>query len=189
MLCTLALPAENVGGARRQRHPTRRSPATRPPPCAGWRGRRCGDHQRLGDDRADLQARVERGERILEDHLHLAAHGAQRPRVEGAQVRAVELDLAGGRLDQPQQRARQDAWPDSPTMPSVSPLCTSKLTPSTARTVPLPPRGESLASPPHAAARSWHGVPAGGLVTRFEFLERRHLDAAAVEGARTVAAK
>ena len=35
------------------------------------------NHQRLGDDVADLAARVERGDRILEDQLHAPAHLAQ----------------------------------------------------------------------------------------------------------------
>jgi hypothetical protein len=33
------------------------------------------DAQRLRDDRPDRTARVQRGIRILEDHLHLAANG------------------------------------------------------------------------------------------------------------------
>ena len=38
------------------------------------------DHERVGDDRAHALARVERGVRILEDHLHLAPQRPQRPR-------------------------------------------------------------------------------------------------------------
>ena len=57
---------------------------------------------RLGDDIADRHARVQRGVRILEDHLRPAAvllHGFLRDRL------AVENDLAGGGLVQVQQRA------------------------------------------------------------------------------------
>ena len=42
------------------------------------------DHQRLADDRADRHARVERGVRVLEDDLHVAAQRAQRLAAERA---------------------------------------------------------------------------------------------------------
>ena len=136
--------------------------------------------QRLGDDGADLQARVERGERILEDHLHLAAHGAQRPLVEGAEVRAVELDLAGGRLDQPQQRARQRRLATARFADDAERLAALHLEAHAidgAHGALAAARREMLGEPrPRATTRSWHGVPAGGLVIRFEFLERRRLE-------------
>src|SRR3954467_9343196 len=53
---------------------------------------------RLGDRGADLEPRVERGERVLEHVLHLAAQGRLPRRVERGDVLAVEDDLAGLRL-------------------------------------------------------------------------------------------
>ncbi len=61
--------------------------------------------ERLSDDATDAVARVERRERVLEDHLHPAA---QRPQLVVPEVRdvgAVEDDLPGGRLVEAQQRA------------------------------------------------------------------------------------
>src|SRR5205807_2043413 len=63
------------------------------------------DDQRFADDRADGHARVERSVGILEDDLHVAAQRAQRAAGQGGDVLAVEPDLAGGRLDQPQDAA------------------------------------------------------------------------------------
>jgi hypothetical protein len=63
--------------------------------------------QRGADDLRDPLAWVQRGERVLEDHLHVAS---QRPQVAAAGVRdvlAAERDAALGRLDQPHERARQ----------------------------------------------------------------------------------
>src|SRR5438132_1585464 len=61
--------------------------------------------QRLADDPADAVARVERRERILEDHLHPAAKRAQRALGEVRDVLAVEDDPAAGRLVEAQDRA------------------------------------------------------------------------------------
>ena len=63
------------------------------------------DGQRLADDRADRHARVERGERVLEDDLHVAAERVQLLAAECDDVPALEPDLARGRLDQPQDAA------------------------------------------------------------------------------------
>ena len=54
------------------------------------------DDQRLADDAADAHARVQRGVRVLEDHLHLAAEEAQLVALDAAEVAAVEEHLAGG---------------------------------------------------------------------------------------------
>ncbi len=67
------------------------------------------DLHRLGDDRADRHARVERGVRVLEDHLHVAAHLAHVARVQLRQVLALELHLAGGRLVELQDGAARRA--------------------------------------------------------------------------------
>ena len=61
--------------------------------------------QRLADDVAGGHARIERGERVLEDDLHLPPVGAQLRLAEMRDVGAVDRDAAGGRLDQPQDRA------------------------------------------------------------------------------------
>ena len=68
------------------------------------------DRERLGDDRADRLARVQRRVRVLEDHLHLAAQrlAARAPR-ERRDVAAVERDRArssasSSRSDQPRGR-------------------------------------------------------------------------------------
>ena len=61
--------------------------------------------ERLADRATDRVARVERGERVLEHHLHPPP---QRPQLRLAQVRdvgALEQDAAAGRLVQPEHRA------------------------------------------------------------------------------------
>ena len=50
-------------------------------------------------------ARVQRRERVLEDHLHLATQRAHRLAVERGEVAAVEADGALGRLEQLDHRA------------------------------------------------------------------------------------
>src|SRR5207237_1889930 len=61
--------------------------------------------QRLADDIASGHARVQGRERVLEDDLHLPAVGPQLGLAEPRHVIAVELDRAGGRLDQAQHGA------------------------------------------------------------------------------------
>jgi hypothetical protein len=61
--------------------------------------------QRLCHRLADADARVERAERILEDHLHAPAHAAQLASAKRAQIDAVEHHAAGIRLDEPQHQA------------------------------------------------------------------------------------
>ena len=84
-------------------------------------------------------ARVERGERVLEHHLHAPALGAQPAPRQLAQIAvALEQDAAAVRLDQPtmQQRPSVDLpEPDSPT--SAQRLAAAqrrRLTPATACT-------------------------------------------------------
>ncbi len=64
------------------------------------------DAERLADDIARGHARIERGERVLEDDLHRAPVRAQFCLAEMGDVVAVEPDAAAGRLDQPQDAAR-----------------------------------------------------------------------------------
>src|SRR5262249_18712186 len=59
----------------------------------------------LGDDLAHLPARVQRAVGVLEDHLHAPAQRDQVAPLHAVDVLAVEQDLAGGRLLQPQDAA------------------------------------------------------------------------------------
>ena len=95
------------------------------------------DGQRLADDRADRHARIERGERVLEDDLHVAAERAERSRRRAAVTLrpSNQISPAVGSISRRMQRPVVDLpEPDSPTSPSVSPLAMSKLTLSTACT-------------------------------------------------------
>ena len=82
----------------------------------------------------DGHPRVQRGVGVLKDHLHPLAVGQHGALVHRRDVRAVEQDLAAGRLVEAHQRAadRRLAAADSPTRPNVSPAERSKLTSSTA---------------------------------------------------------
>ena len=63
--------------------------------------------QMLGDDAIDGHARIQRGVRILKNNLQMAAlvaHGAVR---QLRQVVAVEQDLTGGWLNEPQNCAAE----------------------------------------------------------------------------------
>ena len=60
------------------------------------------DAEALGDQVADLHPRVERPDRVLEDDLHVLAHLLHALRRERDEVDAVELDLAGGGLEEPE---------------------------------------------------------------------------------------
>jgi hypothetical protein len=62
------------------------------------------DGQRLADDPAHGHPRIQAGIRVLEDHLHPPAGLAQRLATQPGDVDAVEHDLAGRRLVQPQDR-------------------------------------------------------------------------------------
>jgi hypothetical protein len=61
------------------------------------------DGERLGDDRADGLAGVQRRVRVLEDHLHLAVKALQPVALALRDVLAVEQDLPRGRVEQPHQ--------------------------------------------------------------------------------------
>ena len=63
------------------------------------------NQQRLGDAVADGHARIQRTERILKNHLHLAAIVFQRIAVGMRDVHTRESDGAGSGFLQPQQRA------------------------------------------------------------------------------------
>ena len=60
--------------------------------------------QGLGQDLAHGHARIERGIGILKDDLRVAAEGAQLVRVQGQEIAALEANVAGIRLDQPQHQ-------------------------------------------------------------------------------------
>jgi hypothetical protein len=59
----------------------------------------------LADDVGHGHARVERAVGVLEDDLHVAPHAAQGLALELEDGLAVEADLAGGGLEQPEDRA------------------------------------------------------------------------------------
>ena len=65
------------------------------------------DDQRLGDDRADGHARVQRRVRVLKDDLHVPPHPPHVAGVKLQDVGAFELDASRGRVDEP-----EDAAPD-----------------------------------------------------------------------------
>jgi hypothetical protein len=82
------------------------------------------DAQRLGDDVADGHARVERGERVLEDDLDVAARRAARQRGGVRCGRpSKRTSPAVGAMQAQRRRCRRCdlPQPDSPTRPSVSP--------------------------------------------------------------------
>jgi hypothetical protein len=62
------------------------------------------DVERLGDGVSRGHPRVERGVRVLEDHLEPTAQVLELPPVDGGDVRAVELDRARRGLVQPHDR-------------------------------------------------------------------------------------
>ena len=63
--------------------------------------------ERRADDLADPLARVQRRERVLEDHLHLAPDGLELRAAGLRDVGAAEADRAAGRVEQAHERARQ----------------------------------------------------------------------------------
>jgi len=96
------------------------------------------NEQWLADDIADGHPRIQRAERILKDHLHLAAEGDQitirdSHEIDGAAV-VGEEHFARGWIDcsRMQRAAVVLPDPDSPTMPRISPGRTSKEMLSTA---------------------------------------------------------
>ena len=62
------------------------------------------EQNRLDQDASDRMPRIERGHRVLEDHLHAPAQRPPRALVERADVDAVEQDRAGRRHDETEQR-------------------------------------------------------------------------------------
>ena len=125
-----------------------------PPPAASFLRHVPVLEQHLGDLGADRDGRVQRGQRVLEDHRHVrAAQPAQRrgrsrraaPARRTGPTRSPATPRSGSRpmiasevTDLPQ--------PDSPTRPIVSPGATAKLTPSTARVRCSPVRVKVTAS-------------------------------------------
>src|SRR5436305_1414965 len=72
-------------------------------------GQQSVDGERLGDDGAHGLAGVQRGVRILEDHLDLAMQRLQRSSLSVRDVLPLEQDAAGGRLEQPDEEPRGGA--------------------------------------------------------------------------------
>jgi len=75
--------------------PAQRAPAARSLAAIFGFGQYPVGDQRLGDDLFYLEARAERGERVLENDLHLLAHLAHLVAFERIQVATVEEHLAG----------------------------------------------------------------------------------------------
>ena len=135
------------------------------------RGRRCGPGdlvhpQRLADDLADRQPRVERGERVLEHDLDLLADRPQLLAALADELRALErFSRRSPAAAAARTRAVVDLpQPDSPTRPSVSRSARSKLTPQTAwatatvrRTNPPPRTGKcfTMSCTETSVARRW----------------------------------
>src|SRR5262249_55455724 len=69
------------------------------------------DLHALGHRAAPPRARVERGERVLEDDVDRAPVGMRRPLVGGEEVDTVEPDAARLRLDEAEQRAADGRLP------------------------------------------------------------------------------
>src|SRR5690606_7184244 len=61
--------------------------------------------QRLSDDLAYGHARIETGQRVLEDDLHVLAQVAQRPRMERRELLPQPDDAPTRGLDEAQDRA------------------------------------------------------------------------------------
>ena len=78
-------------------------------PLAG-RGGELVDDQGFAEDRADRHARIERGERVLEDDLHVAPHGAQIVAAEAAARPARRRRSRRGGLDQAQHAAARGGF-------------------------------------------------------------------------------
>lgn len=65
-----------------------------------------GSDRAVGDDVADLAARIERGERILKDHLDAVAFGAQRLAGKPGEIGIADPHRAAVRLDQSHHQPR-----------------------------------------------------------------------------------
>jgi len=63
--------------------------------------------ERLGNDFADAHPRIERGEGILKNHLHLAALGAQFFPAERKKITPLEMEFTAVGLDQAHEHGRQ----------------------------------------------------------------------------------
>src|SRR5690606_9441992 len=59
----------------------------------------------LGDDLADLLARIQRGVGILEDHLDVPPLGAQRLALEAGEIERAEADVAAVAVEQADETA------------------------------------------------------------------------------------
>ena len=124
---------------------------------------------RLLDLVADLEGRVERGHRLLEDHRHaVAAQIGAAALGQAEKISTLEDDLAAG---DPRRRARQQAMsanavtllpqPDSPTRHKVSPRRSEKETASTVSMGAAPNATDSASTSRSAAPSVMGGGPAG----------------------------
>jgi hypothetical protein len=68
------------------------------------------DDERLGEDVFDAEAWVEGAEGILKDDLHVAAEGAEFGAGCGKDIGAIEMNTAGGGLDEAEDEATESAF-------------------------------------------------------------------------------
>ena len=153
--------------------PARPAPATggNALACAGPIRRHAERGHALVDDLADPHARIERGERILKNHLHRAAQRRRRaPRSEPRDSSPLELHPAAGRLINCRIALPTVVLPqpDSPTSASVRPAARSARRhrrPSREPTVrcksAAPDREMDLQCARHAAAYALAAVGVG----------------------------
>ena len=155
------MPPENSCGYCRARSPGLGMPtsASRSTARAARRGLRRPRVRRdhLGDLVADAEHRVERRQRVLEDHREVArrACAAAAPRAgraaSGPRSRTVpERVVAPGTSPMTVIAETDLPDPDSPTIASVSPASTCQLTPSTALTTPAGCRSARAGRVPRA---------------------------------------
>ena len=99
------------------------------------------DRERLGDRRADGHPRIQRGERVLEDHLHPPASirdAARLARPAPGRRRAAPRPRRSARARRARARASTCPEPDSPTRPTVVPLGNGEVDPVDGGQAPLP---------------------------------------------------
>ena len=83
--------------------------------------------QRLLQDVADRHPRIERRERVLEDHLHLPAHPPQRGAAELGDLLAVEVDRAPRDREQAGDQPRERGLPATGLADEAQGLATPDL--------------------------------------------------------------
>ena len=159
-------PPENSCGQRPRCSGPQPDAPSRPPRAPAPRARHDAvQPQRLGHGRRHRHARVQAGEGVLEDHLHVAPARAQRGRRQRARSSPRKRTAAGIRLvSRRARRPRVDLpQPLSPTRPAPRRCRTESDTPSTARTAPA--AGPACPAPgmPRDAVEAEDGAVGAGI--------------------------